>query len=123
VTSHKAATAIATVAAARRGRALTPAHLPLRSSWPSQDRAREQKLQLRAAEWFESTGDTRQAIRYFLAAQQADRALALLQDRVAADFLLDPTLPGPLDLSMVDPSSLTDAPDQRGAGGAGTGVV
>jgi len=76
------------------------------------DRVREQKLQLRAAEWFESTGDTRQAIRYFLVAHQADRALALLQDRVAADFLLDPTLPGPLDLSTVDPSSLTDAPDQ-----------
>ncbi len=78
----------------------------------ARDRAREQKLHLLVAEWFESTGDTRQATRYFLAAHQADRALALLQDWVAADFLRDPALPGPLDLSMVDPSSLRDAPDQ-----------
>jgi len=59
-----------------------------------------------------STGDTHYAIHHLLAAQQADRALALLQDRVAADFLRDPAAPGPLDLSMIDPSSLTDAPDQ-----------
>jgi LuxR family maltose regulon positive regulatory protein len=78
----------------------------------ARDQAHEQKLQLRAAEWFESTGDTRHAICHFLAAQQADRALALLQDRVAADFLRDPAVPDPLDLSMVDPSSLTDTPDQ-----------
>jgi LuxR family transcriptional regulator, maltose regulon positive regulatory protein len=84
----------------------------LRAELRARDRAREQKLQLLAAEWFDTTGDTRQAIRYFLAAQQADRALALLQDRVAANFLLDPALPSPLDLTMVDPSSLTDAPDQ-----------
>jgi LuxR family maltose regulon positive regulatory protein len=84
----------------------------LRAELRARDRTREQKLQLRAAEWFESAGDTRQAIRYLLAAHQADRALALLQDRVAADFLHDPALPGPLDLSMIDPSSLTDAPGQ-----------
>jgi len=84
----------------------------LRAELRARDRAREQKLQLLAAEWFETAGDTRQAIRCFLAAQQADRALVLLQDRVAVDFLLDPALPGPLDLAMVDPSSLTDAPDQ-----------
>jgi LuxR family maltose regulon positive regulatory protein len=84
----------------------------LRAELRARDRAREQKLQLLAAEWFESTGDTRQSIGYLLAAQQPGRALALLQDRVAADFLHDPALPGPLELSMIDPSSLTDAPDQ-----------
>ena len=84
----------------------------LRAELRVRDRSREHKLQLRAAEWFESNGETRQAICYFLAARQADRALALLQDRVAADFLRDPARPGPLDLSMVDFSSLTDAHDQ-----------
>jgi LuxR family maltose regulon positive regulatory protein len=84
----------------------------LRAELRARDRAREQKLQLLAAEWFESTGDTRQAIHYLLAAHQADRALALLQDRVAADFLRDPALPGPLELGMVDLASLADAPDQ-----------
>jgi len=78
----------------------------LRAELQARDRAREQKLQLLAAEWFEAGGDTRQAIRCFLAAQRADRALALLQDRVAADFLLDPALPGPLDLTMVAPLRL-----------------
>ena len=76
------------------------------------DRPREQALQLRAAEWLESTGDTRQASRHFLAARQVDRALGLLHDRVAADFLQDPALPAPLDLSMVDTSLLADAPDR-----------
>ena len=74
--------------------------------------SRELALQLRAAEWFESAGDTRRAARHFLAAQQADRALALLQDRVVADYLHDPALPAPLDLSMVAPSLLADAPDR-----------
>ena len=76
------------------------------------DRARELALQLRTAEWLESAGDTRGATRHFLAARQADRALALLQDRVAADFLHDPALPSAMDLSLVDPSLLTDAPDR-----------
>ncbi len=76
------------------------------------DRAREQALQLRAAEWFESAGDMRRAARHFLAAQQADRALALLQDRVVPDFLHDPAIPAALDLSTVDPSLLADAPDR-----------
>jgi ATP/maltotriose-dependent transcriptional regulator MalT len=40
---------------------------------------------LRAAEWFESTGETRRAAHHFLAARQADRALALLQDQVVTD--------------------------------------
>jgi LuxR family maltose regulon positive regulatory protein len=83
-------------------------HVELRA----RDPGREQKLQLRAAEWFESTADTRHAIGHFLAAHLTGRALALLQERVAADFLRDPAAPDPLDLSMVDPASLTDAPDQ-----------
>ncbi len=78
----------------------------------ARDRPHEQVLQLRAAEWLESAGDTRQASRHFLAARQVDRALGLLQDRVAADFLQDPALPAPLDLSMVDTSLLADAPDR-----------
>jgi LuxR family maltose regulon positive regulatory protein len=84
----------------------------LRAELRARDRAREQKLQLRAGEWFESTGDTRIAARHFLAAQQPGRALTLLQDRVVPDFLRDPVLPAPLNLSMVDPSPLADAPEQ-----------
>ena len=77
----------------------------------ARDGGRERALHLRAAEWFESTGDSRLAARHLLAAQQVDRALALMQDRVMTDFLLDPAAPAPLDLSMVDPSLLVDAPD------------
>ena len=44
--------------------------------------------------------------------RQAGRALALMQDRVVTDFLRDPELPAPLDLSTVDPSLLADAPDR-----------
>jgi LuxR family maltose regulon positive regulatory protein len=76
------------------------------------DQERELTLQLRAAEWLESTGDTRRATRHFLAARQAHRALALLQDRVLTDFLHDPAVPAPLDLSTVDPSLLAGAPDR-----------
>ena len=84
----------------------------LRAELRARDRAREQKLQLRAAEWYESAGDTRRAARHFLAAQQADRALALIQDRVMTDFLHDPALPAAPDLSAVDPLLLADAPDR-----------
>ena len=84
----------------------------LRAELRTRDRGRQQALQLRAAEWFESTGDSRRASRHFLAAGQAGRALALLQDRVLADFLRDPALPAPLDLNMIDPSALADAPDR-----------
>ena len=84
----------------------------LRAELRARDHAREQALQLRAAEWFESTGDTRHASRHFLAARQVDRALALLQDRLVAGFMRDPALPAPLDLSMIDPSLLADAPGQ-----------
>ena len=84
----------------------------LRAELHARDQAREQKLQLRAAEWFQAAGDTRRAARHFLAARQADRALALLEDRVLPDFLADPAMPAPLDLSMIDASVLTDAPDR-----------
>ena len=83
----------------------------LRAELRARDRGREQALHLRAAEWFESTGDTRRAARHFLAAQQVHRALALLQHRVITEFLHDPSLPAALDLNMVDPSLLADAPD------------
>ena len=76
------------------------------------DPAREVALQLRAAEWLEAKADTRQAARHFLAARQAERALALLQDRVITDFLHDPVVPAALDLSTVDPSLLAGAPDR-----------
>ena len=68
----------------------------LRAELRARDRAREQALQLRAAEWYEATGDTRRAAHHYLAAQQADRALALLQDRVVPDFLHVPAVPAPL---------------------------
>jgi LuxR family transcriptional regulator, maltose regulon positive regulatory protein len=84
----------------------------LRAELRARDRARQQVLELRAAEWFEATGDSRRASRHFLAARQADRALALLEDRVVTEFLSDPALPPPLDLSMVDPALLADAPDR-----------
>jgi LuxR family transcriptional regulator, maltose regulon positive regulatory protein len=84
----------------------------LRAELRARDRAREQELQLRAAEWFEATGDAQRAAHHFLAAQQADRALALLQDRVVPDFLHAPTVPVPLVLSMADPSPLVETPER-----------
>ena len=84
----------------------------LRAQLRATDRGRELTLQLRVAEWLESTGDTRGATRYFLAAGQVDRALGLLQERVAADLLHDPAAPAALDLSTVDPSLLTGVPER-----------
>ncbi|MFY9934670.1 MAG: hypothetical protein WAK82_42365, partial [Streptosporangiaceae bacterium] len=84
----------------------------LRVELHARDRAREQALQLRAAERFEAIGNTRRAAHHYLAAQQTDRALTLLQDRVVPDFLRVPTAPEPLALRMVDPSPLAEAPEQ-----------
>lgn len=84
----------------------------LRARLQARDPAQERMVQLRAGEWFESAGDVRRAARHFLAAKQADRALALLRDRVLTGFERDPALPSPLDLSMIDPALLVDAPDQ-----------
>ena len=78
----------------------------LRAELRARDRAREREVQVRAAEWFEATGDTQRAAHHYLAAQQADRALALLQDQVVPDFLRVPTMPEPLVLSKVDPLML-----------------
>ena len=78
----------------------------------ARDPTRELQLHLRAAEWYESAGDTRRAVRHYLAAKQVDRALPLLHDRVMTEFLHDPTLPAALDLTMVDPAVLADAPDR-----------
>ena len=84
----------------------------LRAELHTRDRDREMQLQLRAAEWFESAGETRHAARHFLAAQQADRAFALLQDHVVPDYLNGPVLPPALDLSMIDASLAVGAPDK-----------
>lgn len=78
----------------------------------ARDRDREQTLQLRAARWFEAMDDPRRAARHFLTARQPGRALALLQDGVVTDFLSEPRLAAPLDLSIVDPALLADAPEQ-----------
>jgi LuxR family transcriptional regulator, maltose regulon positive regulatory protein len=84
----------------------------LRAELRASDAAREQELQVRAAEWFESIGDTRRATRHFLAARQVDRALAPLQDQVVPNFLHDPVAPAALDLSAIDPALLLGAPDR-----------
>ena len=84
----------------------------LRAELRARGSARERVLHLRAAEWFEATGDTRRATRHYLAASLMDRALTLLQDRVVPDFLRDPIAPSPLDMSMVNPGLLADAPER-----------
>jgi LuxR family maltose regulon positive regulatory protein len=76
------------------------------------DRGRERLIQLRAATWFEASGDARRAARHFLAASDAERALTLLQDQVVTDFLRDPVLPDPLEPELIDTSLLDDAPDR-----------
>jgi LuxR family maltose regulon positive regulatory protein len=84
----------------------------LRAELRARDPDRERALHVRAGEWFEVAGDTRRATRHFVAARQSDRALALLQDRVVPDFLRDPVAPSPLDVSMIDPALLVDAPER-----------
>jgi len=83
----------------------------LRAELRARDRAHERALEVRVAEWAEACGDTRRAARHYLAAQQADRALALLQDRAVPDFLHVPEVPAPLALSMADPSMLAQSPE------------
>jgi LuxR family maltose regulon positive regulatory protein len=84
----------------------------LRAELRARDRTREQELQVRAAEWFEAAGDARRAAHHFLAVQQADRALALLQDQVVPDFLHAPAVPEPLAVDVVDPSLLLQTPER-----------
>lgn len=84
----------------------------LRAELRARDPGRERALHARAGEWFEAASDTRRATRHFVAARQSDRALALLQDRVVPDFLHHPLSPSPLDVSMIDPALLADAPER-----------
>jgi LuxR family maltose regulon positive regulatory protein len=86
----------------------------LRAELRARGRAAEQALQLRAAEWFEAAGDTRRAAHHYLAAEQADRALVLLQDRAVPDFLHVPAtpVPVPLVLSTVEPPLLVETPER-----------
>jgi LuxR family maltose regulon positive regulatory protein len=84
----------------------------LRAELRARDPDRERAVHTRAGEWFEATGDSRRATRHFVAARQSDRALALLQDRVVPNFLRDPGAPSPLDVSMIDPALLVDAPER-----------
>jgi LuxR family transcriptional regulator, maltose regulon positive regulatory protein len=84
----------------------------LRAELRARDPGRERVLHVRAGEWFEAAGNTRRATRHFVAARQSDRALALLQDRVVPDFLHHPVSPSPLDLTMIDPALLADAPER-----------
>ncbi len=84
----------------------------LRAELRARDRAREHALQLRAAEWFEVTGAPRHAAYHYLAAQQPDRALALLQDRVVPDFLQIPTVPVPLLLGAAGSALLVQTPER-----------
>jgi LuxR family transcriptional regulator, maltose regulon positive regulatory protein len=84
----------------------------LRAELRARDPARGHTLQLRAAEWFEVTGDPRRAAYHYLAARQPDRALALLQDRVVPDFLRVPTVSVPLVLGAAEYSLLTQTPER-----------
>ena len=84
----------------------------LRAELRARDRDREQALQLRAAGWYESAGETRLAARHLLAIKQAGQALAVLQDSVVPDYLQGPVLPPALDLSTVDASRLVGVPDK-----------
>ena len=87
-------------------------HEVLRTELRARDSLREQELQLRAAEWLESAGHTQSAIRSYFAARRADRAIDLMGQRVLPGYFADPVVPRPLDRSMINPSMLTDAPDQ-----------
>lgn len=87
-------------------------HQVLRAELRARGPAREEKLQLRAGEWFERNGDARRAAHHYLAARQADRALALVQDSVVPDFLHDPVPPPPLDLDPVTVAGLSAAPER-----------
>lgn len=84
----------------------------LRAELCARDRAREHVLQLRAAEWSEASGDIRRAAHHYLAAQEPDQALALLQDRVVADFMRAPATHAPMALATLDPSLLVETPER-----------
>jgi LuxR family transcriptional regulator, maltose regulon positive regulatory protein len=83
----------------------------LRIELRARDRRKEQAIQQRAAEWYESAGRTWRATYHFLAARQPDRALTLMQDRIVTDYLHDPAMPEGVNLTLIDPSLLADAPE------------
>jgi LuxR family transcriptional regulator, maltose regulon positive regulatory protein len=76
----------------------------------ARDRDRESLLHQRAAEWYEAAGDASRATRHYFAADQADRALVLMQDRVVTDFLDDPAGTGPIELAALTPAALASSP-------------
>jgi LuxR family maltose regulon positive regulatory protein len=84
----------------------------LRAELCARDRSREPALQLRAAQWSEASGDIRRAAHHYLAAQQTDQALALLQDQVVPDFMRAPATHAPMALTTVDPSLLVETPER-----------
>ena len=84
----------------------------LRAELHARDRTREQALHMRAAEFFEATGDSRRAAYHYLAAQHPDRALGILKDRVVHDFLHVPSTSVPLVLNLADPAMLVQAPER-----------
>jgi LuxR family maltose regulon positive regulatory protein len=88
----------------------------LRAELRARDSAREQTLQLRAAQWLESAGDTRRAAHHYLAAREPDRALALLENRVVPDFLhaATATVPAqaPVRINVTDPTPLVETPER-----------
>jgi len=89
----------------------------LRAELYARDRTRENGLQLRAAQWSEASGDIRRAAHHYLAAQETDQALALLQDQVVPDFMRAPAAHAPMThapmtLTMVDPSLLVETPER-----------
>jgi LuxR family transcriptional regulator, maltose regulon positive regulatory protein len=83
----------------------------LRAELRAREPGREQMLHQRAAEWYESIGDVWPAAHHFLEARHVDRALALMQDRIVTDFLGDPGMTGAVNLTLVDPSLLAEAPE------------
>lgn len=84
----------------------------LRAEQRTRDPSREHDLLIRAAEWLVSRGEARNAARLFVAAGEVDRALALLQAEVMADFLREPSLSPPLDPTTIDVSIFADASER-----------
>jgi LuxR family transcriptional regulator, maltose regulon positive regulatory protein len=84
----------------------------LRTELRTRDHAREETLQLRAGEWYQSVGDVRRASRHYLAARQTNRALELLRDQLATDFIREPEPLAALDLGGINTAALVSAPGE-----------
>lgn len=83
----------------------------LRTELRVRDQHRMQALHVRAADWFESTGDGRRAAQHRIEANQVERALTLLEERLTAGFMRDPALQPAIDLKTIDLKPLASAPD------------